>query len=235
MGSEYNTGPDLDQYGSCVVTGKLYSVLRGRGPLYHRQMLGNRVGCVAWAEQHHNALGVAKPAKDAPPEVWAKYHATMAKIRGQSFSMAIVDSTAKCRAESVAWGKVYTALCAAEYQQQDRGVVVYGGRGSYNVRFLRCPAILLEPLCISNPKIAASARTGDGIDGTARCLVESIRKHLPGGGLIGLSVGHAHRGKPDPGAKVHEIDVHDPKFDDETELNEAVIQHAEEMLLEILP
>ena len=57
--------------------------------------------------------------------------------------MAIVDVGASFA--SKAWGKVYTARVAAEFGIPDRGVVVGPGRGSYNVRFAKCQAILVEP------------------------------------------------------------------------------------------
>jgi hypothetical protein len=183
-------------------------VFRARGPLFARQQLANKVGCSAYCEAHFNA------------------HTNKAV----NYAMAIVDHAAS--GASKAWAREYTALCSRAFGHADRGVVIGPGRGSYNVRFAKCPAILVEPGFVSNAEFAAIVQTGEGIDAVARCLVDSIRACFPDGGLVGLSVGHMYRGKPDPGAPVNQGELVDPATDSEAELNDLVITAAEEMLLE---
>jgi hypothetical protein len=187
-----------------------YSVHEARGNLTLRQQEANKAECLCYAEQHLNA-------------------STNPKI---NYALAIVSHNASERSKD--WARTYTRIVSSTFCHPDRGVSIGPPRGSYNVKLCKCPAILLEPGFVSNPDFAAIVRTGEGIDALAKCLVDSIEECFPGGGLIGLSAGHAYRGKPDPGAPVYEPDgLHDPDFDDETELNIAICESATEMLLAI--
>jgi hypothetical protein len=183
-----------------------FQVHQARGPLYQRQMGCNAAGCVAVAEQHLNAH-TDKSAQGA---------------------MVIVAPTAG--KVTRAWGKTYTALIAKEFGIRDLGIIS-GGRGTYNLKFLKAPALLLEPGFVSNPEFAHIARTGEGQDALARCLVESIKQHFDGG-LVGLSVGHMYRGTGDKGAPVHQDQgAEDPAWDQEAEICDAVVNVAAEMLV----
>ncbi len=66
-----------------------------------------------------------------------------------------------------------------------------GGRGDSQLRLARCPAILPEPLFVSNPESAAIVRTEHGRQALAECLADTIRHYVPVGWLIAFSVGHA--------------------------------------------
>lgn len=189
--------------------GGKYSVWRARGPLFVRQQEASAADCVAYVEQHANAA----PANSGKPA---------------QYSMAIIAENASPKA--LAWGRSYTARVARELGIPDRGVLKYDGRGSYNVRYTTCPAILVEPGFLSDPKLASVIATGEVIDALARCLVDSIVEHF-GPGLVGLSVGHMYRAKPDSGALFPKEALTDPEFDTEAELNDAIINTAEEMLL----
>jgi len=192
------------------IEGKRYSVWRARGPLWQRQIDANRAGCLCAVEQHFNA------------------HTD----RSVNYAMALIDNAGSFM--SKAWGAAYAARVAREFDIPDRGVVRTTGRGSYNVRFYKCPAILVEPGFVSNPEFAAIVQTGEGIDAVARCLVDSIVTCFPEGGLVALSVGHKYRGgKDDPGAPVYQGALVDPETDSETELNDLVINVVEQMLLAI--
>src|SRR5690606_41260228 len=96
---------------------------------------------------------------------------------------------------SRAMAREYTRLCALEFGTRDGGVLV-GHRGLGNVVNAGCPQVLAEPGFVSNPEFAAIARTGEGLDALARCLVQAIRTHIPGG-LVGLDVWQNHLGKSD--------------------------------------
>jgi hypothetical protein len=169
-------------------------------------MTANKAGVVAYVEQHLNAT----------------------TDRGTNYAMVIVAPTAGKLTK--AWGKTYTSLIAKEFGTRDLGVIS-GGRGTFNLKFIKAPALLLEPGFVSNPEFAAIVRTGEGQDALARCLVESIKQHFDGG-LIGLSVGHMYRGTGDRGAPVYEPDGYeDAAWDDEGEICDAVINVASEMLI----
>lgn len=189
------------------IDGKHWHVWRARGPVWQRQIDANNAGCIAAVEQHLNA-----GSKTA------------------LYAMAIVAGNAS--EKSKAWGRDYTARVAKELGIKNSGVVVNPPRGPYMIKFYHCPAILVEPGFISNHDFGDVVQSGEGIDALARILVDSICAQFPDGGLVALSVGHAYRGVRDPGAKVNDLgDDLDPLFDDEVELNEAIITAAEEMLL----
>lgn len=182
-----------------------YTVHQARGPLYERQIAANKAGCVAYLEQHLNAT----------------------TDRSVNYAMVIVAENAS--AKTKAWGKTYTSIVAREFGVKDLGVIT-GGRGTFNLKFAKCPAILLEPGFVSNPEFAAMVRTGEGQDALAKCLVESIKRHFDGG-LVGLSVGHMYRGTGDRGAPVYEPEgFEDAAWDDEGEIADAIINSATKML-----
>lgn len=66
------------------------------------------------------------------------------------------------------------------------------------------PAILLEPLFVSNPQQAEWIKSDSGQTKLAKILCESIQRFFQSGGLIGFSVGHKNKSsKPyDKGAAV---------------------------------
>lgn len=184
-----------------------YQIHHARGNLTVRQQRANAAHIVCYVEQHLNATTVP----------------------GVNYSMVIVDANS-CQ-QSRDWGESYLERVCKEFGTRNQGVLAYLGRGSYNVRLVNAPAILVEPGFVSNPEFAARVRTGEGIDALARCLANSIREFFPFDGTIGLSAGHAYRDKPDSGAPVAEKDgLHDPAFDDEMELNIAIIDTTAEML-----
>jgi hypothetical protein len=194
------------------VDGKHWHVWRARGPLDQRQVDANNAGCIAAVEQHLNS----STNKDA------------------NYSMVLVTKNASFRAK--AWGADYTTRVAHEFNIRDAGVVIDAPRGMYNIKFYKCPAILLESGFVSNHNFANRIQIGEGIDALAACLVDSIVAMFPDGGLVALSVGHLYRGTGDHGAPVNdEGDAPDPAFDTEGELNDAIITAAEEMLVLRLP
>lgn len=69
----------------------------------------------------------------------------------------------------------------------------YKKRGNANLAATNMPAILLEPLFASNPKLAALIRSEAGQEQLAKCLTDTIIEHFPNGGLIAFSVGHKYK------------------------------------------
>jgi len=67
------------------------------------------------------------------------------------------------------------------------------------------PAILLEPMFVSNPQHAEWVRSTAGQDKLARILADSIIEAFPDGSRIGFSVGHKYKtSRPrDRGAAVY--------------------------------
>ena len=198
----------IDAHGSYLAKGPRFSVLGARGNLWHRQMQANSTGCVCYVEQHMNST----------------------LQTNVNYAIALVARNASEQTKT--WARRYTQLVAETFGIPDRGLLIGPERGGYNLRFLKMPALLAEPGFISNMEFAGRVRTGEGLDALGRCLVTSIAECFTEG-LVGLSVGHGYRDKPDSGALVRQGDILDPAFDTEVEINDSIVTVAEEMLLAI--
>ena len=64
-------------------------------------------------------------------------------------------------------------------------------RGNSNLQYTSMPAILCESLFISNPDEAELLRYNIGA--IADCILFSIQKSFPQGGLVALSIGHKYK------------------------------------------
>lgn len=193
----------LDAFGSFQVVGPVWSSINARGPLRERQINAQAQGVCCYVEQHLNAV--------VDPKV--------------NYSMAILPDTAPPLAR--AWAKAYTKAIAAEFGIRDGGIVL-GVRGAANVHRLRCPAMLTEPLFVSNPD--SNAQTDEAQSALARVLVKSITDYFSPG-IVGLSVGHLYRGNADKGANVaHDPgELLDPAFDQEGEICDSIVNKAQEL------
>jgi len=100
-------------------------------------------------------------------------------------------------AKSREWGRDYARRVSAATgdpvrHPEDGGLLPggYNGRGDFNLRLTAMPAILGEPLFVSDPHQARFARSIEGVEALAGALAASIRENFPEGGLVALSVGH---------------------------------------------
>lgn len=198
----------LDEYGSHIVQGDLFSVLHARGPVfspsYHRQVLANKAGARFYIEGHLNA---------GPPA--ANYGFSALARRDD-----LTERIARTLATRVSEGLDVRPSAS-----------LIGARGAGNIGRVSCPAILWEPGFITHRPFQRVISTGEGIDALGRILAETIRDYFPTGGVIALSVGHAYRGRQDPGALVPKEFQPDPAFDTESELVEAYLLATAERLL----
>ncbi len=149
---------------------------------------------------------------------YVEHHFNSSTSESADYSMVIVGSNAS--QTSCNWGRWYATAVAKAFDTKvggDRGIVVggYNGRGDYNVKYTKMPAILLEPLFVSNPRHAEIVRSDYGQNVLAEILVDSIKRFFPEGGLIAFSVGHKDktslpndRGAPMVGGK-YEADYAD--------------------------
>lgn len=206
----------IDQHGSFVAEGPLFSVLQCRGPVRYRQDLASRRRVICYAEAHLNAF--TNPATQ--------------------YGFVVTGSSVP--EQTHAWANAFLERVREKFNVPNRGIL-RGVPGAGCVQWVRwpTPTMLLEPGFMSHPPFAAKLQTGEGQDALGQCLAESIRACFPQGGLVGLSIGHAYRGNNDPGAHVEPSDFdgdgvldweHDPKFDDEAELAEAYVTAATEYL-----
>lgn len=194
-------------HGSFIVRGKRFDVLNARGTIGGRQDLANKLGVKAWVDQHLNA----------------------STNRDARYACAFISANAAPGSQDFA--RAYVLECVGLLGHPNGGVHV----GPSNSARMRCPAFLAEPGFLSNPGFAARVKTGEGTEAVARCLVQAVIKTLPGGGLVGLSVGHAYRGNNDPGAPAYRDPegVEDPAYDDEAEIADGIVNLATELLVSI--
>ncbi len=145
-----------------------------KGDYHDRQVQANADKCVGYVEHHFNSAASA------------------------AASYTVVITGANASQTSRNWGRWYAQAVAREFDLPvggDQGILVggYGGRGDFNLRFTNMPAILLEPLFVSNPQQADWVRSVAGQTRLASILSDSIRRFFQNGGLIGFSVGHKYK------------------------------------------
>lgn len=151
----------------------MYTVKFYQGEYLERQLAANKDKAVAYIEHHFNSAGPTA-----------------------NYALVVVGSNAS--QTSVNWGSWYAKAVAEQF-----GTQVYGpdgvarggldGRGDSNVKHTKMPAVLLEPLFVSNPQQADIVRSASGQAALARILAESIRRFFPQGGLVAFSVGHKYK------------------------------------------
>ena len=164
----------------------MYEVRFYKGNYKWRQQQANRDKCTAYVEHHFNA-------------------STNLTV---GYSVVVTGYLASETSKN--WGKWYANKIGQEFGVSvggRSGILVggYNGRGNGNLKYTRMPAILLEPLFVSNPQHADWVRNSDGQDKLAKILADSITEFFPDGSRIGFSVGHKYKtSRPtDRGAAVY--------------------------------
>jgi hypothetical protein len=151
-----------------------YRVKFYKGDYLERQQAANADKAAAYVEHHFNSS--ASPTAN--------------------YAVVVVGSNASSTSRN--WGRWYAKAVAEQFGTRvggDAGILVGGwnGRGDGNVKHTNMPAVLLEPLFASHPQQAEAIRSEAGQAALARILAESIRRFIPGGGLIAFSVGHKYK------------------------------------------
>ncbi|MBL8352212.1 MAG: N-acetylmuramoyl-L-alanine amidase [Burkholderiaceae bacterium] len=152
----------------------MYTVKFYKGEYHERQRAANADKAAAYVEHHFNSSSSEQA----------------------NYAVVVVGSNASATSRN--WGQWYARAVAEEFSTRlggDGGILVGGwqGRGDGNLKHTNMPALLLEPLFASNPQQAEIIRSESGQARLARILVESIRRFIPGGGLIAFSVGHKYK------------------------------------------
>ena len=163
-----------------------------------RQLYANAKGAICFIEGHHNANmysvdingdGVADV--DAPG------------VADNPTSVLVCDNAS---AKSMDMGTYFAAECAKAFKIPNRGLVVRkpGERGYYNLYYTNMPAVLLEPLYVSDAEVAVIAQSEHARDTIAQLIANMVRKYFPNGGVVAFSVGHLFKlsSKWDRGAPV---------------------------------
>ena len=164
----------------------MYEIRFYRGNYRWRQKQANRDDCAAYVEHHFNAS------------------------TNQAANYTLVITGYLASETSKNWGRWYTNRINQEFGIPlggKEGILLggYNGRGNGNLKHTAMPAILLEPLFISNPEHAELLQSEEGQDKLALILAESIIAFFPDGSKIGFSVGHKYKSsRPnDRGAMVY--------------------------------
>lgn len=173
-----------------------FKVLRLRGNKYDKQEAANKAGADLYYEQHFNSAPEPGGSK-------ATYSAIVTSTNAS-------DESLKWASDLVnRWVKRFGTKLHDWSQGNARvpaGILFggYRGRGNSNLKNTNMPAILGEPMFVSNPRQADFILTPAGKLAIAEELVASIRMMLPDGGIVALSEGHIHNpGRPrDRGAGV---------------------------------
>jgi N-acetylmuramoyl-L-alanine amidase len=98
-------------------------------------------------------------------KAYVEHHFNSSTSPTASYAVVITGSNASQTSRD--WGRWYAQAIGREFGVEvggDQGIKVggYDGRGDDNLRHTNMPAILLEPLFVSNPAHAAIVRSEDG-------------------------------------------------------------------------
>lgn len=135
-------------------------------------------------------------ANEDRAKAYVEHHFNSSSSSTAEYAVVITGSNASQTSRN--WGRWYAQAISREFDVPiggDQGIKVGGfnGRGDGNLRHTNMPAILLEPLFVSNPRHADIVRSDDGQMRLARVLVDSIKRFFPDGSLIAFSVGHKYK------------------------------------------
>ncbi|HCR12059.1 MAG TPA: glucosaminidase domain-containing protein [Solidesulfovibrio sp.] len=174
---------------SSVSTTSRYKVRFYSGDYLVRQKAANADKCICYVEHHFNSAG---PTANYALVVVAK-NASLTTINwGMRYAKAVASLLG-------------TAVFAPASPWPGVAIGGIDGRGNGNLLYAEMPAILLEPLFVSNPKQAAQLKQATWQEALAKILADSICEFFPDGGLVAFSIGH--KGKTsnptDCGAAVH--------------------------------
>jgi hypothetical protein len=163
----------------------MYDVRFYKGNYSWRQKQANRDKCNAYVEHHFNAAG-------------------------KTSNYAVVVTGYNASETSKKWGRWYANQVGLQFNVPvagTGGILVGGfnGRGNGNLKHTNMPAILLEPLFVSNPTHAEWVRSEEGQDKLAKILADSLIEFFPDGSKIGFSIGHKYKSSrpKDRGAAVY--------------------------------
>lgn len=143
-----------------------------------RQLFANSKKAVLYIEHHFNALEYDKPGtSDNPSSVLV---ATNGSQKSRDFA------------------KLYSERVSKQWGYPNRGVDIVDSKraGYWNLYYTSMPAVLLEPLYVSDPEQATLAMSEVGQTALAEILAQTIREQFPQGGLIAFSLGHKYRQNP---------------------------------------
>lgn len=176
-----------------------------------RQLFANSKKAVLYIEHHFNALEFDKPGtSDNPSSVLV---ATNGSQKSRDFA------------------KMYAERVSKQWGYPNRGVDIVDEKraGYWNLYYTNMPAVLLEPLYVSDPEQATLAMSEVGQKILAEILVKTIKEQFPQGGLIAFSLGHKYRQNP-----THKFDRGAPVKGGnglgEADIAENVLRLAEELL-----
>jgi hypothetical protein len=180
---------------------------------YERQMLANTVGAALYVEFHFNAKNYDKPGSDDNP------------------AMVLVADNASERSRQIARDMAEGFSLAFDIPNRSVLERVKHQRGWANLVHTNMPAVLVEPLYVSDPDQARLAMSEEGQSRIANIIASVINDYIPEGSLIALNCGHKF--KPyapfDRGAPISK-EVENPDSLAEADLAEMVMHKVDALL-----
>jgi len=157
-----------------------YEVLFVTGDYKHRQVFANGLRLDLYIEYHFNYYSGAT-------------NYTLCKINKSNKQLA--KDFARLHAKNVSEHFDIPLYHIDDNPDAQNGVVVSSrpGRNNYNISLLSAPAVILEPMFLSNPDHLRILFQEGGIEDLANILTSSIREVLPDSSRIGFSVGHKYQ------------------------------------------
>lgn len=163
-----------------------YTVKFYTGDYPERQEAANKDGAICYVEHHFNSKEYDDPKATADNPI-----------------MTIVAHDASATSKS--WASLYSSFVQKGLKHAGFDFPLFAGsgvlqrefkeRGDYNLRFTKMPAILVEPMWLSDIPSALALLGRDGrkphvFDYLAAALADSVKQTFPDGGLVAASIGH---------------------------------------------
>jgi hypothetical protein len=160
-------------------TSQKYRVKIYTGDYIDRQEAANEDGAICYVEHHLNSKAYDDPqtGDDNPILTIVAHNASLKSIE---FAAAYSSNAQEAFPE------------LPLYRGREPGVLQrgYRERGDYNLRFTKMPAILLEPMWVSDKESCQALAVRSTREALAEVLADTITSQFPEGGLVALSGGH---------------------------------------------
>ena len=188
----------------------LYTPIIYKGNYIDRQKQANIDKCVCYIEQHINAAA-SQAANGA-----------FCVVKQQPGPISVKWATSYVQGLTLAYPSL---IKFGGPNSQGYWPGGYMGRGAGSLKYAQMPAILCEPIYITNPKHQAMLKNEADLKALAKVLVDSIVENFPKGGKVGLSIGHLYKT-----SNPYDKGAYEPAVGYEGTYCEKIINYAKELL-----
>ena len=203
-----------------------YKVIFYTGNYSERQAAANKDNCQLYIEQHLNSILHDDMSTTTDNYIMACV-ASNASARTQVIGMTYAKNV-QLRLEQALVGNFPLAR-SQDFPGTTR--LVRGARGEANIFHAKMPALLLEPMWVSDLTSSKSLLEGTAVKALAKALIDTIEEHFPDGATIGFSIGHKGKASAphDRGAPICD-GVDNPQKLCEADLAEQILTRAATIL-----